>query len=103
MRYAVPALDKGLDVIELLARENEGLTLNEIARLLDRTSSELFRMVNALARRGYIGQRDSDRYSLTQYSPHRAHRQESDVLGRGGHRNAQRNCGAPVAADRTCR
>ena len=63
-RYAAPALDKGLDVIELLARETEGLTLNEIARLLDRTSSELFRMVNALCRRGYIGQQD-DRYSLT--------------------------------------
>ena len=63
-RYAVPALDKGLDIIELLARETEGLTLNEIARLLDRTSSELFRMVNALCRRGYIGQED-DRYSLT--------------------------------------
>src|SRR6266513_2137119 len=44
-RYAVPALDKGLDVIELLARETDGLTLNEIARLLGRTSSELFRMV----------------------------------------------------------
>ncbi len=64
VRYAVPALDKGLDVIELLARETEGLTLNEIARLLARTSSELFRMVNALCRRGYIGQQD-DRYSLT--------------------------------------
>src|SRR5438309_6914858 len=63
-RYAAPALDKGLDVIELLARETDGLTLNEIARLLDRTSSELFRMVNALCRRGYIGQHD-DRYSLT--------------------------------------
>jgi len=63
-RYAVPALDKGLDVLELLARETDGLTLNEIARLLGRTSSELFRMVNALCRRGYIGQQD-DRYSLT--------------------------------------
>ena len=63
-RYAAPALDKGLDVIELLARETEGLTLNEIARLLGRTSSELFRMVNALCRRGYIGQQD-DRYVLT--------------------------------------
>src|SRR5437868_4108667 len=63
-RYAAPALDKGLDVIELLARETEGLTLNEIARLLGRTSSELFRMVNALCRRGYIGEED-DRYSLT--------------------------------------
>jgi DNA-binding IclR family transcriptional regulator len=65
VRYAVPALDKGLDVIELLARESEGLTLNEIARVLGRTSSELFRMVNALGRRGYIIQRDGDRYSLT--------------------------------------
>src|SRR5438128_6768580 len=64
VRYAVPALDKGLDVIELLARETEGLTLNEIARVLCRTSSELFRMVNALCRRGYIGQQD-DRYVLT--------------------------------------
>src|SRR2546428_13822068 len=65
VRYAVPALDKGLDVIELLARETEGLTLNEIARLLGRTSSELFRMVNALCRRGYIAQQEGDRYSLT--------------------------------------
>jgi len=65
VRYAVPALDKGLDVIELLGGESEGLTLNEIARVLGRTSSELFRMVNALSRRGYIIQRDGDRYSLT--------------------------------------
>jgi DNA-binding IclR family transcriptional regulator len=64
-RYAVPALDKGFDVIELLAREIDGLTLNEIARLLCRTSSELFRTLNALCRRGYIGQHDGDRYSLT--------------------------------------
>jgi DNA-binding IclR family transcriptional regulator len=64
-RYAVPALDKGFDVIELLAREIDGLALNEIARLLGRTSSELFRTLNALCRRGYIGQHDGDRYSLT--------------------------------------
>jgi DNA-binding IclR family transcriptional regulator len=64
-RYAVPALDKGFDVIELLAREIDGLTLNEIARLVGRTSSELFRTLNALCRRDYIGQHDGDRYSLT--------------------------------------
>ena len=64
-RYAVPALDKGLDVLELLAREATGLSLNEIAGALGRTSSELFRMVVALARRGYIEQRDGDRYTLT--------------------------------------
>ena len=32
---------------------------------LGRTSSELFRMVTALARRGYIEQRNGDRYTLT--------------------------------------
>jgi DNA-binding IclR family transcriptional regulator len=65
VRYAVPALDKGLDIIELLARQTDGLTLNELAGLLGRTSSELFRMVNALYRRGYIVQQEGDRYSLT--------------------------------------
>ena len=55
-RYAAPALEKGLDIMELLAREPDGLGLNEIARALQRTSSEIFRMVNALCRRGYIGQ-----------------------------------------------
>ena len=63
-RYAAPALDKGLDILELLARDGEGLSLNEIARALERTSSEIFRMVNALARRGYL-QQNGDRYSLS--------------------------------------
>ena len=54
----MPALDKGLDVLELLAREIQGLSLNEIAGALGRTSSELFRMVN-------VEQRDGERYTLT--------------------------------------
>ena len=73
-RYAVPALDKGLDVLELLAREAEGLSLNEMARALGRTSSELFRMVVALARRGYIEQRDGEHYTLTLKLLELAHR-----------------------------
>jgi DNA-binding IclR family transcriptional regulator len=63
-RYAAPALDKGLDIIELLAREIDGLGLNEMARALQRTSSEIFRMVNVLCRRGYL-QQHGDRYTLT--------------------------------------
>jgi DNA-binding IclR family transcriptional regulator len=73
-RYAVPALDKGLDILELLAREAGGLSLNEIARVLGRTSSELFRMVVALARRGYIEQLNGDRYTLTLKIFEMAHR-----------------------------
>jgi hypothetical protein len=50
-RYSAPALEKGLDVIELLAAEQHGLTLQEIARRLERTATELFRMLDVLVRR----------------------------------------------------
>jgi DNA-binding IclR family transcriptional regulator len=63
--YATPALDKGLDIIELLAREARGLTKSEIARHLNRTVSEIFRMLLTLESRGYISQPEKDRFSLT--------------------------------------
>jgi len=63
--YATPALDKGLDIIELLAREPRGLTKSEIARSLNRTVSEIFRMLLTLEDRGYISQPERDRFSLT--------------------------------------
>jgi DNA-binding IclR family transcriptional regulator len=63
-KYRAPALDKGLDIIELLAATEEGLTLGEIARALGRTSTELYRMLDRLARRGYVV-RHNDSYELT--------------------------------------
>lgn len=63
--YSTPALDKGLDVIELLAHQSAGLTKSQIARELNRTVSEIFRMLLCLERRGYIAQVTEDRYSLT--------------------------------------
>jgi DNA-binding IclR family transcriptional regulator len=65
MNYATPALEKGLDVLELLAHEPEGLTKSQVARKLNRTVSEIFRMLVCLERRGYIAQVDQERYSLT--------------------------------------
>ena len=65
-QYAAPALEKGLDVIELLSREEEGLTVSEIARALGRSVSELFRMLVVLEQRGYIHMpAGTDRYRLT--------------------------------------
>lgn len=64
-KYASPALDKGLDVIELLARQSGGLTKSEISRRLGRTVSEIFRMLLCLERRGYIAQAADERYALT--------------------------------------
>jgi DNA-binding IclR family transcriptional regulator len=63
--YAVPALEKGLDVLELLAAQSEGLTKSQLARELNRTVSEIFRMLICLERRGYIAPVDEERYALT--------------------------------------
>jgi DNA-binding IclR family transcriptional regulator len=65
LNYATPALDKGLDVLELLAHQPAGLTKSQIARELNRTVSEIFRMLLCLERRGYIAQLSDERYSLT--------------------------------------
>src|SRR4051812_44022445 len=64
-RYKAPALDKGLEIIELLARTDGGLTQTEIAREIGRSASEFFRMLDRLVRRGYVARDRSDRYSLT--------------------------------------
>ncbi|WP_158945004.1 IclR family transcriptional regulator [Granulicella sp. S190] len=63
--YSAPALEKGLDVIELLARQPGGLTKSQIARELKRTVSEIFRMLLCLESRGFIAQIAEERYSLT--------------------------------------
>jgi DNA-binding IclR family transcriptional regulator len=66
IRYAAPALEKGLDVLELLASASESLTHSEIARRLRRTIHEVFRMLVCLEERGYISRMGPDeRYQLT--------------------------------------
>lgn len=65
-RYRAPALEKGLDILELLAERPEGLTQAEVARSLGRSVGEIFRMLNCLVERGYLTQQGSgDRYVLT--------------------------------------
>jgi DNA-binding IclR family transcriptional regulator len=64
--YAAPALEKGLDIVELLSTEEEGLSQSEIALRLKRSVGQIFRMLEALERRGYISRPDRDgRYRLT--------------------------------------
>lgn len=65
-RYRAPALEKGLDILELLSDRPEGLSQSEIARALERSVGEIFRMLACLVDRGYVAiQRPSDRYVLT--------------------------------------
>jgi DNA-binding IclR family transcriptional regulator len=65
-RYTAPALDKGLDILELFASEPDGLTTSHVARRLGRTVGEIFRMLVCLAERGYISQvLPDERFQLT--------------------------------------
>jgi DNA-binding IclR family transcriptional regulator len=64
-KYRAPALDKGLDILELLAMADTGLSQAEIAKALDRTPNEIYRMLDRLVRRGYVMRTPSDRYEVT--------------------------------------
>jgi DNA-binding IclR family transcriptional regulator len=65
-RYTAPALEKGLDILELLASVSAALTHSEIASRLGRTLTEVFRMLVCLEQRGYISRTGPDeRYQLT--------------------------------------
>jgi DNA-binding IclR family transcriptional regulator len=52
--YSAPALEKGLDILELLHESEVALTQREISSRLGKSVSELYRMLNILVRRNYI-------------------------------------------------
>ncbi len=65
-RYRAPALEKGLDIIELLADHGEGLSQGEIARALNRSPNEIYRMLSTLVRRRFvIRSAVDDRYAMS--------------------------------------
>ncbi|MGB7261644.1 MAG: IclR family transcriptional regulator [Albidovulum sp.] len=65
-RYRAPALDKGLDIIELLANQPAGMTRGEIVKAMGRGPSEIYRMIERLVARDYISRSsEGDRYALT--------------------------------------
>lgn len=64
--YAAPALEKGLDILELLAEVGEPMSTRTIAESLKRSKSEIFRMVFVLQQRGYLEREPgSDRLGLS--------------------------------------
>lgn len=65
-KYRAPALDKGLDIIELLAEQPGGLTRAEIVKAMGRRPSEIYRMLERLVARQYVARSlEGDRYALT--------------------------------------
>ena len=64
--YSAPALDKGLDILELLAVSSTGLTQAEIAEHLNKSVNEIYRMLNTLKVRNYLEfDSSTDSYKLS--------------------------------------
>ncbi|MGC6425247.1 MAG: IclR family transcriptional regulator [Lentimonas sp.] len=53
-RYSAPALEKGLDILEFLASQPVPCSKSEIGEALERTPSEIYRMLCVLEQRGYV-------------------------------------------------
>ena len=64
--YSAPALEKGLDILELLAKKRVPMTMPQISAELDRSKSEIYRMVAVLEDRGYLTRDESsEQFSIT--------------------------------------
>lgn len=58
-RYVVQSLDRGLELLQLLARANDVMLLDELARLAGIPPSTVFRLLATLERRGLVRRTDS--------------------------------------------
>lgn len=63
--YSAPALEKGLDILEMLCRSEGPLSQKEIAQKLGRSVGEIYRMVTCLVDRNYVAQVDESSYTIT--------------------------------------
>ena len=66
-RYRAPALDKGIDILELLASVPYSKTKAEIATALGRSQGEIYRMLERLVARDYVLKIEGDRYCLSMH------------------------------------
>jgi DNA-binding IclR family transcriptional regulator len=75
--YSVPALDKALDIVELLAGQSVGLGQAAIAERVGRSVGQVFRVLQTLEARGYLlRDQASGLYTLSMMMFELAHRHE---------------------------
>jgi len=64
--YAVPALDRALDILEVLSGSPVPMSLTDLSKALDYAPSGLFRLMTRLEKRRYVvREAESGKYSLT--------------------------------------
>lgn len=63
--YSAPALEKGLDILEMLCESDHPISQKEIAERVGRSVGEIYRMLSCLVSRNYVTQVDDNNYSIT--------------------------------------
>jgi DNA-binding IclR family transcriptional regulator len=63
--YSAPALEKGLDILEMLCNSERPLSQKEIAQSLQRSVGEIYRMLSCLVDRNYVLQVEDNQYTIT--------------------------------------
>lgn len=63
--YSAPALEKGLDILEMLCKSDHPLPQKDIAQRLGRSVGEIYRMLSCLVSRNYVTQVDDNNYAIT--------------------------------------
>lgn len=64
-KYSAPALEKGLDILELLSLSATEMSFSQIAAGVGRSKNEIFRMMIVLEERQFIVRTSGDNYHLT--------------------------------------
>ena len=73
-RYNVPALEKGMEILELLASSPSPLNLTAISAALGRSTGEVYRILQFLDHSDYVERsRDGDTYTLSMKMFHLSH------------------------------
>jgi len=63
--YSAPALEKGLDILEVLCHSQEPLSQKDIAQRVGRSLGEIYRVMTCLVNRNYVALVDVNSYGLT--------------------------------------
>ncbi|MGJ7487328.1 IclR family transcriptional regulator [Variovorax sp. LT2P21] len=63
--YSAPALEKGLDILEILCTSEVPMSQKEIALVMGRSVGEIYRMLACLISRNYVAPVDENSYAIT--------------------------------------
>lgn len=63
-RYSIRAVDRALDILDVLARSDAGISLVDLARTIGLPKSSVFRYLSTLERRGLVIRNDNDVFKL---------------------------------------